>query len=159
MESPSHQVPTETAKEANGVGDVRTSHGGKVEDGTKDAEVGDAAHELNLFLGDRTHGLGELDPRRERGAYRAAGLKTVTSKDVDDVLALGEGDGPVGAITPCGGLALAGIGLGWVGMPIQYTDLLVPQGLSLSVCWLGVKPQAPGVSKLSNFTSHKCCST
>ena len=46
---------------------------------------------------------------------------------------------------------LVGIGLGWVGMPTQYTDLLVPQGLSLSVCWLGVKPQAPGVSKSSIF--------
>ena len=45
-----------------------------------------------------------------------------------------------------------GFRLGWVGLLTQYSDLLVPKGLSLSVCWLGVKPQAPDVSKSSNFT-------
>jgi hypothetical protein len=88
-------ILAKATKEAHSLCNVKPSHGTQVLEGANHTEIWHKAHILNLLTVLGTHGLGELGAGDKWSGNRVAVLHPIALEHIDDVLALGKGDGVV----------------------------------------------------------------
>jgi hypothetical protein len=89
------RILAKTTNEAHSLRNVRPSHGTQILEGANHTEIWQGAHILDLLTVLGTHGLGELGAGDKWSGNGVAVLHTIALEHVNDVLALGKGDGVV----------------------------------------------------------------
>ena len=92
-------VGTEAAKLGDGVGNIWTSTGSQIHQGTHSVDIWHLSHLSAFCISLGRHVLSEVESRLHRSLYRRTPTEPIVLQHVYDVLTLREGQGTLGPIT------------------------------------------------------------